>query len=212
MNIAILGNSTPDPVADVFAETLAERLSSPRPQEVSRNRTPRPHHKLVVTGSRSGIPEAVRRGAQRAPSRHVSIHYVEKLHADVESAWIQEGYYRFPHSSFVDRANFVSTTSAVIFFDINRANVGTALTLLHEQREDTAKILTHRPPRRILLFRDAIFHGRNSDPRLAELTHLFGRYVDASDLSHLKIFHNLEDAEELIDAFEATLQDLSSHI
>lgn len=209
MNIAILGNSSSNPTVEAIAFALAKALSQPRTTTENKLST-RPAYKLVTTGSRFGVPAAVRAGAQEAPCRHVSVHYVEALHPDVSAQCIPEnGFFPCLHMNFADRASFASTCGVVIVLDLNRANVGTVLTLLHSQRQDTAKLLNEKPPLCKLLFLDGILRLQNNRLSLAELVRHFGRYVDAEDMANITIFSTIEEGLQHIHAFEKHILDVA---
>lgn len=206
MKVAILGDAIANPAADAVAEDLAKRLSQPPEQEEKMKRTKSPRHKLLITGSSEGIPNAVRLGAKQAECRHVSTHYVETVSASVSDAYTpDDGYFYHRYNSFVERANFVSMASCIIFFALNRANIGMALTLLHEQSQAAANALVERPSFRTLLFWDQIFRHNDGFLGLEELQRHFGKCVDASDGANIQFFHNPENAEANINAFETTL-------
>ncbi|MEK7631488.1 MAG: hypothetical protein AAB445_01295 [Patescibacteria group bacterium] len=206
MKVAILGDAIAKPAADAVAEDLAQRLSQPPEQEEKLRLKKSPRHKLLITGSHDGTPNAIRCGAMHAECRHVSTHYVEILSTSVFDAYTPSaGYFYHRYNSFAERANFVSAASSIVFFTLNRTNIGTALTLLYEQSQAAASVLAERPALRTLLFWDEIFHQHNGGISLEELQRHFGNAVDASDSEHIKLFHTAAEAEAHINAFEKTL-------
>lgn len=212
MHVAIFGNSTPDESADALARAVAKQLSQPRDDKTATSRYPKPCFKLATTGGLRGVPGAVREGALESSARHVSMHFVEALHPDITERYPQEaGFYPVHYMSFDERANFASNCAAVIFLALNRANIGTALTLLHGQRTATARLLTVAPPKRKLLFWASIFRNPH-ELRLAELTRHFGRYADAEDLQHVSIFNTADEVVAAIRTFDTELATAPLHL
>ncbi len=179
MNITILGTSKPKAVTDTLGFQLGQTLSALG-------------HRLSVGASAQGVSESVRRGAAEAPRRHVRSYYVRAYNERIsENRSHVNGYYFIEQWDVLDRISLVRSASAVVFLSICRANIGTALNLLYEQREDTRKRIDETVSPRLLLFHSSIQEAFRS-------SELFGCLFDDEDHANYKAFTSLQDALALI--------------